>query len=113
MGRTANTFFKKLADKPKMRSTDESDFSIYSFRTYFSNNTEGEEPPTPTFKVGICLKTLQPLGQEDLNNIRLILLTATLEKPALADLEVTNNITDIRLVDRSLRSIQQYTCSNL
>ena len=96
MGRTANTFFKKLADKPKMRSTDESDFSIYSFRTYFSNNTEGEEPPTPTFKVGICLKTLQPLGQEDLNNIRPILLTATLEKPALADLEVTNNITDIR-----------------
>ncbi|KAL5254445.1 hypothetical protein ACHWQZ_G014028 [Mnemiopsis leidyi] len=63
------------------------------------NLTEGEEqePPTPTFRVGICLKTLNTtLGQADLDNIRLILLKATLETPALADLEVTNNITDIK-----------------
>ncbi|KAL5271481.1 hypothetical protein ACHWQZ_G001933 [Mnemiopsis leidyi] len=63
------------------------------------NLTEGEEqePPTPTFRVGICLKSLNTtLEQADLDNIRLILLKATLETPAFADLEVTNNITDIK-----------------
>jgi hypothetical protein len=46
--------------------------------------------------VGICLKTLQPLDQEALNSIRTILLIATLEKPALANLEIISNITDFR-----------------
>ncbi|KAL5258188.1 hypothetical protein ACHWQZ_G012975 [Mnemiopsis leidyi] len=58
-----------------------------------------QEPPAPTFRVGICLKTLNTtLEQADLDNIRLILLKATLETPAFADLEVTNNITDNKII---------------